>query len=93
MFVQMKWHKSSPDGQAVEFALVGPRLDQDRVEIASLLNSYTHPNREKGRNNFILHMRSTIRFHYSWKFLPTEFVDTKDVKRRAFHSLKKGGKW
>jgi hypothetical protein len=54
MFVQMKWHKSSPDGQAVEFALVGPRLDQDRVEIASLLNSYIHTHTPKRiRNNFI----------------------------------------
>jgi hypothetical protein len=59
MFVQMKWHKSSPDGQTVEFALVGPRLDQDRVEIASLLNSL---NKKKKKYFFIMR---TIRFHYS----------------------------
>ena len=51
MFVQMKRHKSSPDGQTVEFALVGPRLDQNRVEIASLLNSL---NKKKKKNIFSL---------------------------------------
>lgn len=46
MFVQMKWHKSSPDRQAVEFALVGPCLDQHRVEIAPLLNTFKNTENE-----------------------------------------------
>ena len=52
MFVQMKRHKSSPDGQTVEFALVGPRLDQNRVEIASLLNSLNKKKKKKKFFNY-----------------------------------------
>lgn len=48
MFIQMKWHKSSPDRQAIEFALVRPSLDQYRVEIAPLLNAFhTHTKSKK----------------------------------------------
>lgn len=39
VFVQVKRHKSSPDGETVEFALCRSRLRQHRVEVAPLLNT------------------------------------------------------
>ena len=39
MFVQMKWHKSAPDGQAVEFAFSRTGCDENSVKITSFLNA------------------------------------------------------
>ena len=59
MFVQVERHKSTPDGEVVEFAFFRGSRDEDRVEIASLLNTKFVDSQhvERGTFNTCAHTR------------------------------------
>ena len=63
MYVQMKRHKSAPDGQTVEFAFGRTGSDEHSVKITSFLNTLRKPNKKEKHFVFFFHER--IFFVYS----------------------------
>lgn len=80
MFVQMKWHKSAPDGQTVEFAFGRTGSDKHSVKITSFLNTL----KKKNIFFYLVKQKNILLFtHQIYKRAVHQMTDTRHLNKKS----------